>query len=67
MHPNSIVVAVCGASTDQELLTEVQKQLQEVDNDPHVFVDHVVSISHDVLVQPDGSYLWTALITIQLR
>lgn len=59
-----ILLAVCGASSDETLITEIQDRLREAPKDYRV-----ISISHDVLVGEDenGEILeqWTALIVLE--
>lgn len=53
---------VVSAPTSDALLNEINTQVTEF---AQTYPDaHIQSISHDVMIQATGAFLWTAMLTI---
>jgi hypothetical protein len=55
--------AICSAPTDTALIEAIHQRVAALKHDyPNAMI---VGVSHDVLTQPTGAFLWTALITCE--
>jgi hypothetical protein len=57
----SYLHGICSAHSHEALLTQIGKHLKDMPD------GRLVSISHDSLLLGDGSFLWSALMTLEVE
>jgi hypothetical protein len=55
----SYLYAICSAPSHESLIVQISKHIEDMPD------GRLVSVSHDSLMLGDGSFLWSALMTLE--